>query len=107
MSTNKLLCGDKVMTKDEVINEFEKRERKLTVIFAVSFAIFGFTFLFNAITDAYINPTFPFLAGFALMFYGLNKVYRCPACNSAPRALGRAGIQISLKNCSNCGVKLR
>ncbi|QSX39452.1 hypothetical protein [Shewanella cyperi] len=95
------------MTESEVINEFAKRERKLTVILALSFAVFGFTLLFNALADAYINPTFPFLVGFVLMFYGLYKVYRCPECNSAPRALGKAGVQISPKNCTNCGVKLR
>ncbi len=95
------------MIDREVINEFAKRERKLTVIFAVSFAIFGFTLLFNTLSDAYINPTFPFLVGFVLISYGLYKVYRCPVCNAAPRALGRAGVQIAPKNCGNCGVKLR
>lgn len=101
------LCGAKAMTENVVIKEFAKRERKLTVIFAVSFAIFGLTLLMNAFTEIYINPALPFLVSFALIFFGLYKVYRCPACNSAPRAIGRAGVQISPKNCGNCGIKLK
>ena len=95
------------MTENEVINEFAKREQKLTVIFAVTFAIFGLTLLINALSETYINLALPFLIGFALIYFGLYKVYRCPACNSAPRAIGRAGVQISPKSCGNCGAKLK
>ena len=106
MRTNQMLCGIRTMTESEVIIEFAKKEKRLTVLFAVSFVMFGVTLLFNAVTETYINPTIPFLIGFGLIFYGLYN-YRCPNCNHMPAPLGGSGIQISPKKCGTCGVKLR
>ncbi len=100
------LCVYSIMNEQEIINEFNKRKRKLTVFFAVAFALFGFPFLVNSLTEIYLNPTFSFLIGFGLISFGLYN-YRCPNCNSIPPALGQPGVQLAPKECGKCGVKLR
>lgn len=90
-----------------IINEFANRERKVTIAVLVAFVIFGGVIAINYFADIYINPAIPFFVGLAICITGFYKWYRCPKCNSVPRALGRAGVQISPHYCGECGAKLR
>ena len=95
------------MDDRDVILEFSKREKRVTIIFAIAFGIVGIYIVVNYLTTTYINPTLPFLISLGLMSVGIYKYYRCPNCNHVPKALGRAGVQISPESCGHCGKNLR
>jgi len=95
------------MNDQEIILEFSKRERTVTIIFAIAFGIVGLYIVVNYLTTIYFNPAFPFLISCGLMIYGTYKYYRCPNCNHVPKALGQAGVQMSPESCGDCGKKLR
>ena len=87
--------------------EFASRERKFLtalLIFALPFAV---VVVINSFSSTYINPGFPFVIMVLGFMFATYRWYRCPKCNSIPRALGNPGVQLFAKKCGEWGAQLR
>lgn len=95
------------MTDLNIKVEFAARERKYLralFVFALPLVI---VVAVNSLSGVYVNPAFPFLVLVSGFIFATYKWYRCPKCDSIPRALGRPGVQLFPKECVECGAKLR
>jgi len=91
----------------KIKTEFAAREKKFLwglLIFALPFAV---VVVINSFSSIYINPSFPFVIMVLGFMFATFTWYRCPKCNSIPRASGNSGVQLFAKKCGECGAQLR
>ena len=86
---------------------FATRERKFFWALLVCALPLVSVITINYLSNLYVNPGFPFFVLVSGFIFATIKWYRCPKCDSVPRALGRPGVQLFPKECGECGVKLR
>lgn len=104
---------------EQVIEEFQKRRRRMLQSFAICLALIAVSLIAIQIADMnsdflgiskkgwYSLAVSQLIAGILIALTGFRQ-YKCPACNEIVRAHDKyyLGVAIDPRKCPNCGSRL-
>jgi hypothetical protein len=109
-----------LLAANEVVSAFQSRRRETWRIirpwvfltaagFVVFFVVFEFPGLFDELwkLNLIFGSFLVLLLSIARISLTVNKLYRCPACNTVPMGRGHDGVLLDPDVCPKCGARLK